>query len=111
MRKVKLRDRKNVRLRNRRRYPAPERRRTAEENMRLVTPSRLDQRAAAIDSSFETWIKDNPPPDLGELVKAWGTFSQIPPHAWSAWDAQLRDWQARVRTRQWDTARTKQPAK
>jgi len=70
--------------------------------MRVVTPSLLDKRTEQKDTSYEEWVKDNPAPDLGELVKTYGTFAQIPHQAWVTWDAQLRNWQARYRTRQWD---------
>lgn len=53
-------------------------------------------------NTYEEWVAVNPPPDLGELVKTYGTFMQIPPAAWQKWDSELRTWQLRYRTRQYD---------
>lgn len=102
MRKVKLKDRKKVRLRNRRpKRTAPERdTRPVAGNLTpvVVVPEPKRKRL----DTYEEWVAENPPPDLAVLVKTYGTFQQIPHAAWLTWDKELRTWQARYRTRQWD---------
>lgn len=104
MRKVKLRDRKNVRLRNRPpKRQVPDRRRQSHGNLAPIVSETVMATAPRKRAlTYEEWVADNPPPDLGELVKAYGSFMQIPPSAWAKWDAELRSWQLRYRTRQYD---------
>jgi hypothetical protein len=41
---------------------------------------------------YERWRKDHPPPDLHELIRRYGTYSQIPPEAWEEFDAAMEEW-------------------
>ena len=51
------------------------------------------------DADFHEWIKRDPPPDLQELVRRFGTYSAITPEAWAEYDAELADWDSRRRAR------------
>jgi hypothetical protein len=44
---------------------------------------------------FLSWLADNPYPDLQELVAEYGSYTQIPAHAWAAYDLAREDWNAR----------------
>ncbi len=37
------------------------------------------------------------PPDLQDLVKRYGAYSQIPPHAWADFDRQMEGYRNSVR--------------
>jgi hypothetical protein len=38
-----------------------------------------------------------PPPDLQQLVLDHGTYDKITPEAWARFDADMREWKAKVR--------------
>ena len=37
-------------------------------------------------SDYAQWLKDNPAPDLGELVRPFGRYDRIPAWAWQQFD-------------------------
>jgi hypothetical protein len=47
-----------------------------------------------------SWIRENPPPDLQELVVRYGSYVDIPREAWEEWDRKMRAWQ-QVRRDRW----------
>jgi len=51
------------------------------------------------NNNFMDWLRENPAPDLQELVREHGGYSQIPPAAWLEWDQQVADWHMRRRQR------------
>jgi hypothetical protein len=51
------------------------------------------------DEDYAEWIKTDPPPDLQELVKRFGGYSNITPQAWAENDAAMLRWQERRRLR------------
>jgi hypothetical protein len=54
---------------------------------------------AAMKADFAEWARDNPPPDLQELIARFGSYSAIPASAWIEFDDAMKDWQARYRER------------
>lgn len=42
---------------------------------------------------YERWLKDHPPPDLQELIRKYGKYSQIPPEAWAEFEAAMEEWE------------------
>jgi hypothetical protein len=51
------------------------------------------------DPDYVEWLKDNPEPDLQELVQTFGRYDRIPSWAWAQFDRDMEDWQARYRAR------------
>ncbi len=49
---------------------------------------------AVTTSDYAAWLERNPPPDLQELLTAFGGYDRITPWAWERYDADLADWQA-----------------
>lgn len=43
--------------------------------------------------NFDQWIVKHPPPDLQELVAAFGSYAAITPAAWALHDQRMRRWQ------------------
>ena len=50
-------------------------------------------------STFEDWLKANPPPDLHALVARWGSYKRIPPEALAEFNRQRDEWEKRQRER------------
>jgi len=48
---------------------------------------------------FAEWVKENPPPDLQELVAKYGTYSAIPEGAWRDFYRRRDLWESRRRDR------------
>ena len=42
---------------------------------------------------YEPWVAAHPPPDLQQLITAYGSYSAIPADAWQRHDLALRRWQ------------------
>jgi hypothetical protein len=47
------------------------------------------------DADYVWWVKLNPPPSLNELIKKYGSYSNIPPEAMRDYDARMSDWHYR----------------
>jgi hypothetical protein len=41
--------------------------------------------------------RNEPAPDLQELVRAWGGYNKIPPDAWREFDAAMKAWRQGLR--------------
>jgi hypothetical protein len=54
------------------------------------------ERAAALSDLEERLRHEMQPPDLQELVRRFGTYDQITPEAWAAFDAEMANWKARL---------------
>ena len=50
-------------------------------------------------STFEEWLKANPPPDLQALVARWGSYKRIPPDVLGEFNRQRDEWEKRQRER------------
>jgi len=51
------------------------------------------------DSSFSEWLRDNPEPNLQELVERYGGYARVPIEAWRRFDADMKRWQEAYRKR------------
>jgi hypothetical protein len=58
------------------------------------------------DESFAAWLKDNPVPDLQELVRRFGRYDLITAEAWAEFDRAMADWQQRRRAERGATKRS-----
>jgi hypothetical protein len=52
-----------------------------------------------MNDDFPTWLAQNPAPDLQELVRKHGGYSNIPAEAWAEHDRAVETWQRRRRER------------
>jgi hypothetical protein len=50
-------------------------------------------------SDFALWVKENPPPDLQDLVRRHGNYYSIPPAAWAQFDQDMQRWNDQRRSR------------
>jgi len=50
-------------------------------------------------TGFAEWCAEHPPPDLQELVRAWGSYWAIPEEAWRAYQDDLKRWHLARRDR------------
>jgi hypothetical protein len=50
---------------------------------------------------YDAWIKDDPPPDLMELIEKYGSYRAIPDSAWDEHHQRLLRWNIRRVTRHW----------
>lgn len=48
---------------------------------------------------YERWVKDHPAPDLQDLIRKHGSYSQIPSEAWNEFDAAMNEWDELRKTR------------
>jgi hypothetical protein len=53
----------------------------------------------AAPEGFAEWLKQNPEPNLQELVERYGGFSRVPVEAWQKFDKRMDDWKRRYRQR------------
>ena len=51
--------------------------------------------------TFADWIKDDPPPELSELIERYGSYVAIPAAELYAFWERLRRWNIRRITRHW----------
>jgi hypothetical protein len=58
------------------------------------------------NDEFAAWLRDNPPPDLQEMVRLAGGYHLITEAMWADYDAAMADWQARRRDRAMSPARS-----
>ena len=49
------------------------------------------------NNNFMDWLRENPAPDLRELVRRHGGWDKITPAAWIEWDQRVTDWHIRRR--------------
>jgi hypothetical protein len=52
-----------------------------------------------MNDDFPTWLAQNPAPDLQELVRKHGGYSNIRAEAWAEYDRAVEAWQRRRRER------------
>jgi hypothetical protein len=52
-------------------------------------------------TDFATWVAANPPPDLHDLVRAYGSYWGIPEDAWRKYLADMKEWQLKRQDRFW----------
>jgi hypothetical protein len=50
-------------------------------------------------ADWQTWLKENPPPDLQALVAKRGMYNYITAEDWAEFDAARADWEARRKDR------------
>jgi hypothetical protein len=53
-----------------------------------------------MSDDFTDWLRENPAPDLQELVRQYGGYDKITPAAWVDWDNRVADWRVRCSNRQ-----------
>lgn len=51
--------------------------------------------------TYEEWIKHDPPPEIEDLIKRFGSYGHVPNSSWIAHDEQFRRWNNRRITRHW----------
>jgi hypothetical protein len=50
----------------------------------------------AMSPDFTEWLKRNPQPALQDLVQRYGSYHRVPADAWTQFDLDIADWQARA---------------
>lgn len=50
-------------------------------------------------TDYADWLRQNPAPDLQELVRQFGSYTQIPDTAWKKYDSDMANWKRRFRNR------------
>lgn len=51
--------------------------------------------------SYEEWLRDNPAPELSELLETFGEYAAIPDEALQAFAERTRRWNVRRIRRHW----------
>jgi hypothetical protein len=68
-----------------------------EDYLRFGTGPRLERGLLGVP--FEQWVRDNPPPDLQELVSRFGSYTDIPAASWKEFDRAMLEWDMRRKMR------------
>jgi len=75
-------------------HPLPQTRKWLEDFLRWGSGLAPSAEGIPDDRNFVDWVKDNPLPDLQELVQRYGGFSKVPVDAWNEFDQQKAGWEA-----------------
>jgi hypothetical protein len=65
----------------------------------MILPPTLPPFDFDCGDEYERWLKDHPAPDLHELIRRYGSYSQIPSEAWAEFERAMNEWDEQRKSR------------